>query len=307
MRGRWHDWRGHAGDRRPSIRRRCCAIRRRSARPGPTCCCCGRGSMGAADDAERGFVPVRIAVLTVSDTRGPADDRSGDTLVERLTAAGHVLADRAHRPRRAGGDRGAAAGLDRRPGRRRGDLDRRHRADRARRDGRGARGGLREGDPGLRDAVHHDLATRRSAPRRSRAGPAPGWRGAPTSSRCRARPAPAATPGTASSPRSSTIGTGPATSSRSCRGSRSTGGGSEPAKAPRRGQPEERQWTTPGTGSIDRWTRPATTSSAPPTPASRSSSTAATPARSAAPPTTASPRPATGSATGCSTSSATSR
>ena len=39
--------------------------------------------------------PVRIAVLTVSDTRGPADDRSGDTLVERLTKAGHILADRA--------------------------------------------------------------------------------------------------------------------------------------------------------------------------------------------------------------------
>lgn len=38
--------------------------------------------------------PVRIAVLTVSDTRGAADDRSGDTLVERLTAAGHILADR---------------------------------------------------------------------------------------------------------------------------------------------------------------------------------------------------------------------
>ena len=31
------------------------------------------------------FVPVRIAVLTVSDTRSQADDRSGDTLVERLT------------------------------------------------------------------------------------------------------------------------------------------------------------------------------------------------------------------------------
>jgi molybdenum cofactor biosynthesis protein B len=46
-------------------------------------------------DESRGFVPVRIAVLTVSDTRGLADDRSGDTLVERLTAAGHVLADRA--------------------------------------------------------------------------------------------------------------------------------------------------------------------------------------------------------------------
>jgi molybdopterin adenylyltransferase len=41
------------------------------------------------------FLPVRIAVLTVSDTRTPADDRSGDTLVDRLTAAGHVLADRA--------------------------------------------------------------------------------------------------------------------------------------------------------------------------------------------------------------------
>lgn len=45
--------------------------------------------------AELPFVPVRIAVLTVSDTRGLAEDRSGDVLVERLTAAGHRLADRA--------------------------------------------------------------------------------------------------------------------------------------------------------------------------------------------------------------------
>ena len=43
----------------------------------------------------RAFVPVRIAVLTVSDTRTEADDRSGDALVERLTGAGHVLAARA--------------------------------------------------------------------------------------------------------------------------------------------------------------------------------------------------------------------
>ena len=43
---------------------------------------------------ERDFVPVRIAVLTVSDTRTPGDDRSGDTLVERLTGAGHMLAAR---------------------------------------------------------------------------------------------------------------------------------------------------------------------------------------------------------------------
>jgi molybdopterin adenylyltransferase len=41
------------------------------------------------------FIPVRIAVLTVSDTRTVADDRSGDTLVERLEAAGHTLAARA--------------------------------------------------------------------------------------------------------------------------------------------------------------------------------------------------------------------
>ena len=45
-------------------------------------------------DESRTFIPVRIAVLTVSDTRGPEDDRSGDTLVGRLTAAGHILAAR---------------------------------------------------------------------------------------------------------------------------------------------------------------------------------------------------------------------
>ncbi|AYO76967.1 molybdenum cofactor biosynthesis protein B [Sphingobium yanoikuyae] len=45
-------------------------------------------------DEGRTFLPVRIAVLTVSDTRTLADDRSGDTLVDRLTGAGHVLADR---------------------------------------------------------------------------------------------------------------------------------------------------------------------------------------------------------------------
>ena len=48
-----------------------------------------------AIDENRVFTPVRIAVLTVSDTRTLADDRSGDRLVARLTSAGHVLADRA--------------------------------------------------------------------------------------------------------------------------------------------------------------------------------------------------------------------
>ena len=46
-------------------------------------------------DPAKPFLPLRIAVLTVSDTRTLSDDRSGDTLVERLTGAGHVLADRA--------------------------------------------------------------------------------------------------------------------------------------------------------------------------------------------------------------------
>jgi molybdopterin adenylyltransferase len=41
------------------------------------------------------FLPVQIAVLTVSDTRTPENDTSGDILVERLTAAGHKLAARA--------------------------------------------------------------------------------------------------------------------------------------------------------------------------------------------------------------------
>ena len=46
-------------------------------------------------DETKDFIPVRIAVLTVSDTRTLAEDKSGDTLVDRLTEAGHLLAARA--------------------------------------------------------------------------------------------------------------------------------------------------------------------------------------------------------------------
>jgi len=46
-------------------------------------------------DESKDFIPVRIAVLTVSDTRSLAEDRSGDTLVERIEGAGHHLAARA--------------------------------------------------------------------------------------------------------------------------------------------------------------------------------------------------------------------
>ncbi|GAA3861504.1 molybdenum cofactor biosynthesis protein B [Celeribacter arenosi] len=40
------------------------------------------------------FIAVRIAVLTVSDTRSLAEDRSGDALVEMINDAGHIVADR---------------------------------------------------------------------------------------------------------------------------------------------------------------------------------------------------------------------
>src|SRR5262245_26590347 len=46
-------------------------------------------------EPSRPFIAVGIAVLTVSDTRSLADDRSGDILTERIAAAGHRLAGRA--------------------------------------------------------------------------------------------------------------------------------------------------------------------------------------------------------------------
>jgi len=49
----------------------------------------------AGIDPSRQFIPLKIAVLTVSDTRSLADDKSGATLAERIAAAGHSVADRA--------------------------------------------------------------------------------------------------------------------------------------------------------------------------------------------------------------------
>jgi molybdenum cofactor biosynthesis protein B len=46
-------------------------------------------------DESRPFIPVRIAVMTVSDSRTLEDDRSGSVLAELLNEAGHILADRA--------------------------------------------------------------------------------------------------------------------------------------------------------------------------------------------------------------------
>ena len=48
-----------------------------------------------AIDESRTFRPINIALLTISDTRGPDEDTSGDILAERIEQAGHTLATRA--------------------------------------------------------------------------------------------------------------------------------------------------------------------------------------------------------------------
>ena len=53
---------------------------------------------GGRYDETRAFTPVKIAVLTVSDTRDAQNDTSGDILAERITRAGHQLAGRAITP-----------------------------------------------------------------------------------------------------------------------------------------------------------------------------------------------------------------
>ncbi len=66
-------------------------------------------------DETRPFLAVNIAVLTVSDTRTEADDKSGHTLAELVAQAGHhVIARKIVRDDKDF-DRGPAQGLDRRP------------------------------------------------------------------------------------------------------------------------------------------------------------------------------------------------
>ena len=175
-----------------------------------------RGPRMPKIDDSRPFIPVRIAVLTVSDTRGAGDDKSGDTLAEMIAAAGHEVAGRAIVKDDVAADQRQGAGLDCRSGGRRRDHHGRHRLHRPRRDAGGRQAAVREGDRRLLDGLSHDLVRRRWRPRQSSPAPAPASRGAPTSSACRARPAPAGTPGTTSCAGSSTTATGPAISSRSC-------------------------------------------------------------------------------------------
>ena len=61
-------------------------------------------------DQTRQFVPLKIAVLTVSDTRELADDKSGATLAERIEKAGHAVGGARHRHRRRREDPRAGEG-----------------------------------------------------------------------------------------------------------------------------------------------------------------------------------------------------
>lgn len=49
----------------------------------------------AGIDESRAFLPINIAILTISDTRDLSGDKSGQTLIERIEAAGHKIAARA--------------------------------------------------------------------------------------------------------------------------------------------------------------------------------------------------------------------
>jgi hypothetical protein len=172
-------------------------------------------------DETKQFVPLKIAVLTISDTRSMKDDKSGALLVQRIVAAGITSPSAASSPTTSSDPRPGES-LDRRPGDRRHHHHRRHRLHRPRRDAGSDRTAVREEDGRLLGAVPGDQLSRRSAPRRSSRAPPRALPARPTSSACRARPAPARTPGTRFWCTSSIIATGRATSSRSCRGSTST-------------------------------------------------------------------------------------
>jgi molybdenum cofactor biosynthesis protein B len=57
-----------------------------------------RRSCAVGKKTDRDFIPVNIAVMTVSDSRTESNDTSGQALVERLTVAGHTLAEKVIAP-----------------------------------------------------------------------------------------------------------------------------------------------------------------------------------------------------------------
>ena len=169
-------------------------------------------------DETKHFIPLNIAVLTISDTRTLADDKSGTTLSERLTAAGHKLGAREIVTDDVEAIRSDHQKMDRRSRHRCDHHHRRYRLYRARRDAGGRRAAVRKADGRLLDRVPH------AEPRQDRhlGDPEPRHR------RRRRRdlyllPAGIAgrlprRAGTAFWPPSSITGRGPAISSRSCRG-----------------------------------------------------------------------------------------
>ena len=171
----------------------------------------------AGIDESLTFYPLRIAVLTVSDTRNEETDKSGALLAERLTGAGHELAGQAIVADDDRGDPRAGrswadddgSGLD--------HLDRRHRLRTARRHARSRQAAVPTRDGRVRGAVPPGQRRNgRTVHARSRA-PLPDRSTTPSSSACRARPAPAAMAGTWSCRTSSTAATGPARSRAWCR------------------------------------------------------------------------------------------
>ena len=182
--------------------------------------------MSRIDDSKE-FIPIRIALLTVSDTRELTQDRSGDTLAERIESAGHHLADRRilrdERDQIAAQLRAWIANPE---------ID----------------VVISTGGTGLtgRDVTieaHRDVYEKEitafgtvftivsmakigTSAVQSRATGA--WRAAPISLPCPAAPAPAATPGTRSSSCNSIIATCRAISSRSCHALKNINAGNEP-------------------------------------------------------------------------------
>ena len=188
--------------------------------------------MAGIDDS-RQFLPLRIAVLTVSDTRDARRRQVGRDAVPSASRRPVTWSPTAPSCRMTSPPSGRASRSG--SNRSRGRCDhhhRRHRLHRPRRDARGGRALFEKRMDGVRDAVPDGELHARSAPRRSRRARPRAWPARPTSSACRARPAPAGMPGTRFSSTSSTTGTAPAISSRSCRAWTSTCG--DPRRKARR-------------------------------------------------------------------------
>ena len=131
------------------------------------------GSVPARVDESIAFQALNIAVLTVSDTRTAADDRSGDLLASRIEGSGHRLAARAIVKDDAGLIADSPAGLDRRPRGRGRDHHRRHRCHRPRRHPRSPRPWWRRRRSRASASSSACSPTRRSAPPPSSPGPTP--------------------------------------------------------------------------------------------------------------------------------------